>query len=65
MLARPARKAAAVALVAGAAAAVVTDDAGLVVDALDVTAAAVLAVAGVDPDAAREILGTLWAGPDR
>lgn len=59
LIARPDRRAAAVHLTA--AAAVVTDDPVRVVAALESTAAAVLDLAGVHPDAGAEVLAVLWA----
>lgn len=41
-------------------AAVATDDPVLVVDALDLIAAAILDLAGVDPEPAVEVLAVLW-----
>jgi hypothetical protein len=44
-------------------AAVTTDDPVLIVDVLDYVSAAVLRLAGVDPEAGLEILATLWRTP--
>lgn len=59
LIAHPDHRAAAVRLTA--AAAVVADDPARVVAALESTAAVVLDLAGVHPDAGAELLAMLWA----